>query len=426
MTTTREEQRDVARDLLSTLAEWHSTIRMWSGSAFVAGEDIGDDAGARKQLYLDLCRIGNETAWMEDEITRLRASQAGGVPAGWMDLIEEIDAELDRQLYDEEYVRQCRNNDLDVPSDCEHHIIIREALRSKIAKAAASPPPPAIDHAGWQDISTAPKDGTYVDIWGVNPAGRRFPGVRWTDWPPVGAVDGFTWRDERGVPVVDHADAVATNWMALPSAPGAPPPATDGALESEGLVQATVQGNGSVTVPACQWQPIETAPEGRKVLVSARLGEHPHTMTARFWPTGSLQVEDEIPGAEEIDGELCVPAGWYEESHGDDNWINRINPTHWMPLPPAPGSSDRTNAPEAQSGSLNQALPASSVSATDAVEAERAIRADEREACAALADPRTGPLTGPSHDRWDRSERDIRTKIAATIRARGTDEVGNG
>ena len=75
-------QRDVARDLLSTLAEWHSTIRMWSGSAFVAGEDIGDDAGARKQLYLDLCRIGNETAWMEDEITRLRASQAGGVPAG--------------------------------------------------------------------------------------------------------------------------------------------------------------------------------------------------------------------------------------------------------------------------------------------------------------------------------------------------------
>ncbi|WP_296203232.1 hypothetical protein, partial [uncultured Hyphomicrobium sp.] len=255
-------QRDVARDLLSTLAEWHSTIRMWSGSAFVAGEDIGDDAGARKQLYLDLCRIGNETAWMEDEITRLRASQAAGVPAGWRDLIEEIDAELDRQLYDEEYVRQCRNNDLDVPSDCEHHIIIREALRSKIAKAAASPPPPATALAAWQDISTAPKDGTWV------------------------------------------------------------------------LCLAK-----RATVPVIASHQFSTGGIGRWI----------------------------DKDASDFSGHDDPSEAWIEYWNS-----NSYTPTHWMPLPPRP--DDRTNASEAQSGSLNQALPASPVSATDAVEAERRLR----------------------------------------------------
>lgn len=60
-------------DVLSTLAEWHNTVRQWSGSAFVAGEDIGDTEGAREQLYVDLCRLGNETAWMEEQVSRLRA-----------------------------------------------------------------------------------------------------------------------------------------------------------------------------------------------------------------------------------------------------------------------------------------------------------------------------------------------------------------
>lgn len=122
--TTREEQRDVARDLLSTLAEWHSTIRMWSGSAFVAGEDIGDDAGARKQLYLDLCRIGNETVWMEDQITRLRASQAGGAPAGWALVpVEPTKAMLSAWA----------------------HLFSRGSDACYVAMLSASPPPPATD-----------------------------------------------------------------------------------------------------------------------------------------------------------------------------------------------------------------------------------------------------------------------------------------
>lgn len=51
------------------------------------------------------------------------------------DVLEEIDGELDRQLYDEEFVRQCRNNDLDIPHDCEHHVVIRQELWLKIQAA---------------------------------------------------------------------------------------------------------------------------------------------------------------------------------------------------------------------------------------------------------------------------------------------------
>ena len=144
-------------EVLRTIDTWQTWSRTWSGSAWISCDVTEDvrDIDHRGTLYSDLCRLGNELVW----------------------------------------------------------------LRNEVALLSASPPPPATDHAGWQDISTAPKDGTYVDIWGVNPAGRRFPGVRWTDWPPVGAVEGFTWRNWQGVPVVDHADAVATRWMPLPAAP---------------------------------------------------------------------------------------------------------------------------------------------------------------------------------------------------------------
>lgn len=52
------------------------------------------------------------------------------------ELLEEIDGELDRQLYDEPYVKSARDNDLDIPRDCEHHVVVREELREKIRVAA--------------------------------------------------------------------------------------------------------------------------------------------------------------------------------------------------------------------------------------------------------------------------------------------------
>ena len=56
--------------------------------------------------------------------------------AAMREVLEELDAELDRQLYDDQFVRQCRNNDLDIPTDAEHCVTIRQALREKIAAAA--------------------------------------------------------------------------------------------------------------------------------------------------------------------------------------------------------------------------------------------------------------------------------------------------
>lgn len=51
------------------------------------------------------------------------------------EVLEELDDELDRQLYDDEFVRQCRNNDLDIPRDCEHHVIIKHEMWMKIQAA---------------------------------------------------------------------------------------------------------------------------------------------------------------------------------------------------------------------------------------------------------------------------------------------------
>ncbi len=51
-------------------------------------------------------------------------------------LLAELDGELDRQLYDDEYVRQCRNNGLDIPDESEHHVIITQKMRRKIQDAA--------------------------------------------------------------------------------------------------------------------------------------------------------------------------------------------------------------------------------------------------------------------------------------------------
>ena len=48
-------------------------------------------------------------------------------------LLEEVDGVLDRQLYDDEYARQCRHAGLDIPKDCEHHVVITEDLRQRIA-----------------------------------------------------------------------------------------------------------------------------------------------------------------------------------------------------------------------------------------------------------------------------------------------------
>jgi hypothetical protein len=76
--------------------------------------------------------------------------------------------------------------------------------------------------AEWQDISTAPKDGTVIDVWVNDPDGpHRQTNVFWNDgywvlrrnrWSSVEA-----FFDEKGVPKIK-----ITHWMPLP-----PPPVTN-------------------------------------------------------------------------------------------------------------------------------------------------------------------------------------------------------
>ena len=87
------------------------------------------------------------------------------------------------------------------------------------------------------------------------------------------------------------------------------------------------------------WQPIETAPKTRKKVILFYLNRNnfPRTVMAR-WLTDDEAAETDTD---------CVglEGGWYECI---DNWddytevaIHEGEPTHWMPLPPAPTSEGK-------------------------------------------------------------------------------------
>lgn len=49
-------------------------------------------------------------------------------------VLDEIEGALDEQLYNDPHVKECRDNDMDIAPDCEHHVVITEALRQKITR----------------------------------------------------------------------------------------------------------------------------------------------------------------------------------------------------------------------------------------------------------------------------------------------------
>jgi len=105
-------------------------------------------------------------------------------------------------------------------------------------------------------------------------------------------------------------------------------------------VHSTVQDNGSVIDPVCRWQPIETAPkDGTPILI---------------W-----QPDKAARFASDFD-DLRYAIGYWR-TDGRESWGNRnsseVCPTHWQPLPLPPPPDDRTNAPVAQSVSLNEDTP---------------------------------------------------------------------
>lgn len=85
------------------------------------------------------------------------------------------------------------------------------------------------------------------------------------------------------------------------------------------------------------WRPIETAPkDGRMMLLFYTNSNGLPRVVVAGWLTDDEAAETDADG-------FGLEAGWYERI---DNWgeyyqvaIHEGEPTHWMPLPPAPGSA---------------------------------------------------------------------------------------
>ena len=95
------------------------------------------------------------------------------------------------------------------------------------------------------------------------------------------------------------------------------------------------KGGGSDTSEVGDaWQPIATAPKGRKLIVGYpnKLGNW-RTVMACYYEEGTLPMADDYQG----DEEWAAP-GWYEECESNDQEIFACDeePTHWQPLPPPP------------------------------------------------------------------------------------------
>ena len=81
------------------------------------------------------------------------------------------------------------------------------------------------------------------------------------------------------------------------------------------------------------WQPIDTAPKGKIVLVhyKNRLGNG-RTMRAQYYLPETLESDESESG--------WADEGWYEESEAYEYLMPlEGEPTHWMPLPPAPDAA---------------------------------------------------------------------------------------
>jgi len=92
------------------------------------------------------------------------------------------------------------------------------------------------------------------------------------------------------------------------------------------------------------WQPIETAPKMRKVIVHYvnELGKSRCVMACYYLPN-SLEMHDDYQDCgtyNEEDGVAYADEGWYEE-HDSENPVLPLggNPTHWMPLPKPPSDA---------------------------------------------------------------------------------------
>lgn len=88
--------------------------------------------------------------------------------------------------------------------------------------------------------------------------------------------------------------------------------------------------------PAMEWKPIETAPIDVSVLVTFSDGDIPKGYVTL--PGVMIAYKDKyyLPGGGGYEGD---GDGWVDASSGEQCHLHYGQPTHWMPLPPAPESA---------------------------------------------------------------------------------------
>ena len=104
--------------------------------------------------------------------------------------------------------------------DCEGYGPLALTLNNLLAAAPASPLP---EGGGWQDISTAPKDGRNILAWGhlhddggpYETDGRSFMGETPHEMVVYFSPEFGVWRDRSD----GGSYAGLTHWMPLPAAP---------------------------------------------------------------------------------------------------------------------------------------------------------------------------------------------------------------
>jgi len=86
------------------------------------------------------------------------------------------------------------------------------------------------------------------------------------------------------------------------------------------------------------WQPIVTAPERRKLIVTWVNALGRRTAMASYWPAGTLDMSDNVAEEHVDEDGKNVEACWVEETEGNEGEVYPLgeNLDYWRPLPPAP------------------------------------------------------------------------------------------